>query len=62
MKTMKITAAAVLLALGWMPAAQAVTINGTDVGSIDQIECGIDSDNSGQTYEETDERRRTQCD
>lgn len=52
MKIMKIAAAAVLLVAGWMPAAQAVLIDGIDVGSVDTLRCGIDSDNSGQTYEQ----------
>ena len=51
-KINKFAAATCLLALAWMPGAHAVLINGTDVGSIDTLECAFDSANSGQAYEE----------
>ena len=48
----KVTAGILVLFFGWISSAQAISINGTEVGQIDTLECAIASTESGQAYEE----------
>jgi len=41
-----------MLSLGFASGAQAIIINSTDVGAVDNLLCSKDSANSGQAYEE----------